>query len=172
MSIAKTAASHIQQITEKYFFVIILFIFLFFFFVYRHNLEIRLIEEKQQEECRLYQLQISQLRHELEESNVKIKRQNDKHVHIERQLHKFMESLRQDHVTTLDEINSFRSKSFTNLEELLSFEIPEEERGRKFDLGETPVSSREKANRKKETAIQDTIQMVKFVFDWLSDLIT
>ncbi|XP_044261954.1 protein FAM184A-like isoform X2 [Tribolium madens] len=135
LSIAKTAASHIQQISDK------------------HSLEVKLIEEKHQEECRLYQLQITQLRHELDESNLKIKRQHEKHVHIERQLHKFMESLRQDHVTTLDEMNSFRSKS---LEEILSFNMAEEEE----KMGETPVSSRPEKGTRRKDGIQETIQML------------
>ncbi|RZC34570.1 SMC N, IncA, CALCOCO1 and/or DUF3584 domain containing protein [Asbolus verrucosus] len=152
LSIAKTAASHIQQISEK------------------HTLEIKLLEEKHQEECRLYQLQISQLRHELDESNLKIKRQNEKHMHIEKQLHKFMESLRQDHFATLDEMHSFRSKSFNNLEEILSFNMAEEERNRKgaehddsaYRMGtETPLTSRnEKGARRKENSLQETINML------------
>ncbi|EFA00864.1 centrobin isoform X2 [Tribolium castaneum] len=135
LSIAKTAASHIQQISEK------------------HSLEVKLLEEKHQEESRLYHLQITQLRHELDEANHKIKRQHEKQAHIERQLHKFMESLRQDHVTTLDEMNSFRSKS---LEEILSFNMAEEE----DKMGETPVSSRPEKGTRRKDGLQETIQML------------
>lgn len=132
------------------------------------------MEEKHQEECHLYQVQLSQIRHELEEANLKVKRQNDKHVHIERHLYKFMESLRQDHVATLDDINSFKTRSFNNLEEILSLNgrnggVEDKHKGKEdgstsqmtYRLGETPLSSRSEVKMgKKKDSLQDTIQMV------------
>jgi hypothetical protein len=72
-------------------------------------------------------------------------------------------------VTTLDEMNSFRSKSFNNLEEILSLSVAEEERNRKAELddsdahariGETPLTTRERGSKRKETSLQETIQML------------
>jgi hypothetical protein len=76
-------------------------------------------------------------------------------------------------VTTLDEMNSFRSKSFNNLEEILSLSVAEEERNRKAELddsdariGETPMTTRERGSKRKETSLQETIQMVRLNVDW------
>ncbi|KAF2900663.1 hypothetical protein ILUMI_05526 [Ignelater luminosus] len=118
LSVAKAAAVHIQQVTEK------------------HALEVHLLEEKQKEEVKLYKLQLSQAQQQIDNLHAKIQQQQERRSNIAQQLHKVMEAqwleaikiinngrspiVSQDKGTnTIDQLNSLKSKSYNNLEEIL-----------------------------------------------------
>ncbi|XP_030759827.1 putative leucine-rich repeat-containing protein DDB_G0290503 isoform X2 [Sitophilus oryzae] len=74
LSMAKTAANHIKEISEKC------------------SLEIKLLEQKQQEEIRLYEIQASQYKKEIENLQTKLANLPEKRAQIAKQLQKVMES--------------------------------------------------------------------------------
>lgn len=103
---------------------------------YRHALEVRLLEEKHKEEVKLYRLQLSQAQQQVDNLHVKIQQQQERRSNIAQQLHKVMEAqwleaikiinngkspiFSQDKSTnTIDQLNSLKSKSYNNLEEIL-----------------------------------------------------
>lgn len=120
MAIAKSAASHIQQISEK------------------STLEIKLLEKKHQEEIKLYQIQIMQHKQQAESIQSKLIQFQEKRVTVAKQLQKVMESQWNEAMriiangksptfheepttfSTIDQLNNLRTKSYTNLEEVLS----------------------------------------------------
>nr|XP_022906194.1 interaptin-like [Onthophagus taurus] len=118
--VAKTAATHIQQIADK------------------HSLEIRLLEEKHSEEVRLYQVQITQAQQLLDNLQYKLQHQQLKKHDMAKQLHKLMEAQwlealkiinnGRSPLTDLDltnQLNQLKSKSYNNMEEVLEMGIDE-----------------------------------------------
>lgn len=94
----------------------------------------QLIEEKHEEEVRLYHVKISQANNEIENLQVKLKEQQSRKGQIAQQLHKVMEAQWLEALKIInsrtpsspdlstDQINMLKSKSYNNLEELLGFE--------------------------------------------------
>ncbi|KAG5895372.1 hypothetical protein JTB14_029596 [Gonioctena quinquepunctata] len=180
MSIAKTAAIHIQQISEKY------------------SLEIKLLEKKHQEEVKLYQIQIMQHKQQTENLQSKLDQLQDKRLLIAKQMKKIMESQwteafriiasgksptvkEESTFTTIDQLNSLRTRSYNNIEEILAQQQEEQmfkrrekreencsaaNEGEKVlqavfeSRDETPVSSRVKSNKFSEGDIQKYIQLL------------
>ncbi|XP_018580065.1 synaptonemal complex protein 1 isoform X2 [Anoplophora glabripennis] len=116
MSIAKTAATHIQQVSEKY------------------TLEIKLLEKKHQEEIKLYEIQIMQHKQQVDGMQSKMDQLHDKRVVIAKQLQRIMESQwaeamriitrspvsNEETFSTIDQLNSLKTKSYNNVEEVLA----------------------------------------------------
>ncbi|XP_056634825.1 repetitive organellar protein [Diorhabda sublineata] len=119
MAIAKSAATHIQQISEKY------------------SLEIELIEKKHKEETKLYQIQIMQQKQLVESLQNKLDQFQEKRIEIAKQLQKVMESqwnealkiitsgrstgsMDESAFATIDQLNNLKTKSYNNLEDVLS----------------------------------------------------
>lgn len=138
MAIAKSAATHIQQISEKY------------------SLEIELIEKKHKEETKLYQIQIMQQKQLVESLQNKLDQFQEKRIEIAKQLQKIMESqwnealkiitsgrsirsMDESAFTTVDQLNSLKTKSYNNLEDVLS------------QHDEDQLDSGRKQNNKEET---------------------
>ncbi|XP_060526547.1 CAP-Gly domain-containing linker protein 1 isoform X2 [Cylas formicarius] len=155
VSIARTAANHIKEISEKC------------------ALEIKLLEEKHQEEVRLYQLQIVQLRKELEHLQTKLAHLPEKRAQIAKQLQKVMESQFNEAIKMM----SSSPASFTELpngDSILNDTLgnhlrydPNRNRRQEkdtidgmSDFDETPVSSRGGEPKQSESEIQKYINML------------
>nr|XP_023019518.1 myosin-4 isoform X1 [Leptinotarsa decemlineata] len=119
LSIAKTAATHIQQISEK------------------NSLEIKLLEKKHHEEIKLLQFQIVQHKQQADILQNKFEQLQEKRLQIAKQLQKVMESqwtetfriiasgkspTLNDETTfsTVDQLNSLKTRSYSNVEEVLA----------------------------------------------------
>ncbi|KAJ8920372.1 hypothetical protein NQ315_005237 [Exocentrus adspersus] len=184
MTVAKTAATHIQQVSEKY------------------SLEIKLLEKKHQEEIKLYQIQIMQYKQQVEGLQSKMDQLHEKRVYVAKQLQKIMESqwaealriitngksptFHEDTFGTIDQLNSLKTKSYNNVEEVLNDEQFNGERKQKgvsqilardsedmssisnnFEKNsqqvpniETPVSSRTQNRHGNENEIQQYINLL------------
>lgn len=125
VSMAKTAAQHIKQISEKYL------------------LEIKLMEEKHEEEKRLYDIQMMQYRQKIDEQHKQLDQIQEKRIHLAKQLQKMMESQWNEAMRilingktptfplekadnsdkTIDQLNSLKTKSYNNLEEVFSKDL-------------------------------------------------
>ncbi|CAH1119258.1 unnamed protein product [Phaedon cochleariae] len=151
MSIAKTAASHIQQISEKY------------------SLEIKLLEKKHQEEIKLYNIQIMQHKQQAENVQSKLDQIQEKRVQIAKQLQKIMESqwteaLRiissgksptlndESAFNTIDQLNSLKTRSYNNVEEVLAQQQEEhynitkrQKNGQQTEMAEFPLGRGQEA---------------------------
>ncbi|XP_044761788.1 synaptonemal complex protein 1-like isoform X2 [Coccinella septempunctata] len=130
LEIAKSAALHIQQINDKY------------------TLEINLIEQKHQEEMQLKQVKIAQLDQRLYEMQTNYERQQDKKSDLLKQLQKVMEAQwtealrilnngrspapQEDSSSTMDQLHSLQSKSYQNMEALLSQEFEDKSRNQHY----------------------------------------
>lgn len=106
--------------------------------IFRHQLEIQLLEEKQREEVRLYQIKLTQAQRHLEDLQERFRQQKEYKANITEQLQKVMEAqwheavrilnngrspgLPQDASIALDQLNSLKSRSYNNLEELLNMQ--------------------------------------------------
>ncbi|KAF5292738.1 hypothetical protein FQA39_LY13897 [Lamprigera yunnana] len=124
ISIAKTAATHLQQITEK------------------HALEVHLLEEKHREEVKLYNIQLARCQQQIENLHSKFQHQQDRKSQIAKQLHRVMEAqwlealkildsktpiIPQDQGRgTIDQLNTLKNRSFTNVEEILFKDDPKQ----------------------------------------------
>ncbi|XP_049821127.1 repetitive organellar protein isoform X2 [Aethina tumida] len=114
LQIAKTAAIHMQQLTEKY------------------ALEIKLMEEKQEEEIKLYQIQIMQYKDEVQALKSKMEHLHERRNLQVQQLQKIMENQWNEALKIIanakcpsptsqyEQLNSLKAKSYNNLEEVLS----------------------------------------------------
>ncbi|KAF5291970.1 hypothetical protein FQR65_LT11370 [Abscondita terminalis] len=180
LTVAKAAAVHIQQITEK------------------HALEIHLIEEKHKEEIKLYNLQLSKCRQEMESLQMKLRQHQERKSHIAQQLHKVMEAQWLEALKILntktpispqnksgdpiDQLNSLKSRSYNNVEEILFREelrqkasgdykktsSPDglssprlEDAQKNLDYSQTPVTSRQPKTRQQlDEEMQKYIQML------------
>lgn len=104
---------------------------------FRHALEVQLLEEKHKEEVRLYQVQLSQNEQQIQNLQTKFQQQQERKALLAQQLHKVMEAqwlealkiinntkspLPQNskNFSTIDQLNSLRSKSQLDFEELLN----------------------------------------------------
>ncbi|KAK4881020.1 hypothetical protein RN001_004339 [Aquatica leii] len=176
LTVAKAAALHIQQVTEK------------------HALEIHLIEEKHKEEIKLYNLQLSKSRQQNDSLQAKLQQQQDRKTHIAQQLHKVMEaqwlealkilnsktpvSPQEKPGVTVDQLNSLKSRSYNNVEEILFREelkqrasgdykntsspdtVPEDSQ-RNAEYQQTPLTSRPAKTRQQlDQEMQKYIQML------------
>ncbi|VEN64700.1 unnamed protein product [Callosobruchus maculatus] len=176
LSIAKTAASHIQQLSEKY------------------TLEISLLEKKHQEEIRLHQIQVMQYKQQAANLQNELDRLQEKRMEIAKQLQKIMEaqwaeavkiitsakspSFDDKAVNTLDQLNSLKTRSYHNVEEVFSQQGLNEEKNENLNdgicsstsnenLGEAPVSNKTNANDKpfNESEVQKYINLgIKLIF--------
>ncbi|GJQ83172.1 hypothetical protein Trydic_g18199 [Trypoxylus dichotomus] len=190
LTIAKSAAGHLQQIADK------------------HSLEIRLLEEKHNEEVRLYQVKLSQAQQQIEDLQSRLNLQYQKKTDMAKQLHRVMEAqwlealkiinngrspmvVQNDQDMTINQLNVLKTKSHHNLEEVLSMDGMEEHREKpnKFkeaivipplNLGtstssiqqnnldhhsfslnmETPLSSRFKSKQQVEMDLQKYVQLL------------
>uniref|UniRef100_A0A1Y1LAT1 Centrobin n=1 Tax=Photinus pyralis TaxID=7054 RepID=A0A1Y1LAT1_PHOPY len=170
LTVARSAAMHIQQIQEK------------------HGMEIHLIEEKHKEEVKLYNLQLSKMRQQIDTLQSKFQQQQERKSHIAKQLHKVMEAQwlealkiinskspiipQERSTTTIDQLNSLKSKSYNNVEEILHGEEPHPFEAEKNlaspkdydDLNlsaTTPLTSRpQKTRQQLDQEMQKYIQMV------------
>ncbi|XP_065169729.1 filamin A-interacting protein 1-like isoform X2 [Atheta coriaria] len=164
LSIAKTAATHIQQITDK------------------HNLEVQLLEEKQKEEIKYYQMQLQQAQQQITTQESKLKHFNERRTALAHQLHKVMEVQWMEALkiinntkspynstpidTTLDQLKSLKVKSHNNLEEVLSDPgeySAELERDNFHALSETPVSSKVQMNKIQKESRDNGNELQKYV---------
>ncbi|XP_072378092.1 LOW QUALITY PROTEIN: uncharacterized protein [Diabrotica undecimpunctata] len=165
-AISKSAAQFLQQILEK------------------HSVEVQLLGKKHQEETEIYQIQIKQHKQQVESLQYKLEQFQKRSLAIAKQVPKVMESqlnealkiithgrspiLNDDFAfNTMDELNTWKTKSYKNLEEVLS-QYEEEDsapqkKSKNEDAGcasdggngnhhseqqfETPVSSRNPASR-------------------------
>lgn len=164
---------------------------------YRHHLEIQLLEEKHKEESRLFQIKLSQSQRHIEDLQLRFMHQKEYKANIAEQLQKVMEaqwseavrilnsgrspSMPQDQNYAYEQLNSLKSQSYSNLEELLSvtdrkleqkfakekFESASStagEFGEKIEdnIEETPVSSRQLRSREQiENDLQRLVALVK-----------
>ncbi|KAK5649297.1 hypothetical protein RI129_000326 [Pyrocoelia pectoralis] len=171
LTVARSAAMHIQQITEK------------------HVMEIHLIEEKHKEEVKLYNLQLFKMRQQLDNFQGKFQQQQERKSHIAKQLHRVMEAqwlealkiinskspiVPQDKsAATIDQLNSLKSKSYNNVEEILHAEEPQSfdndyknlASPKDFDesnfISTTPLTSRpQKSRQQLDQEMQKYIQML------------
>lgn len=97
-------------------------------------LEIKLLEKKHREEMRLYEIQIMQYKQQVEGLQSKMDQFHDKRVVIAKQLQKIMESqwsealriitrspvANEETFSTIDQLNSLKTKSYNNVEEVLA----------------------------------------------------
>lgn len=100
----------------------------------RNTLEIKLLEKKHQEEIKLYEIQIAQYKQQVGGLQSKMDQFHDKRLVIARQLQKIMEcqwaeALRiitrspvsnEETFSTIDQLNSLKTKSYNNVEEVLA----------------------------------------------------
>lgn len=158
--------------------------------IFRHALEIQLLEEKHKEEVRLYQVQLSQNEQQIHSLKVKFQQQQDRKAQLIQQLHKVMEAQWLEALKIInnskspvslnsDQISSLKSKSYLDFEELLnSNEVKNPEGGRHNEVGMESVEStsslvederklkengqyRSQKNRKQsEQELQKYVQMV------------
>lgn len=159
-------------------------------------MEIKLLEKKHQEEIKLYQVQILQYKQQNEDLHTKLNHIQEKRITIAKQLKKIMETqwseaLRiiasgksptfnnEESFSTIDQLNSLKTRSYNNLEEILTKHVNEhfnadkdskgtlsndEDRNEKDDLKlsmETPVTSRTQGNKHyNEYELQKYINLV------------
>lgn len=169
LSMARTAAQHIKQISEKYL------------------LEIKLMEEKHDEEKRLYNIQLMQLRQKNDEQTKHLEQIQEKRVHLAKQLQRMMESQWNEamrilvngktptfpmerHETadkTLDQLNSLKTQSYNSLEEVFSKDLLNVKKlvGNRSDLQEngiteTPTTSRQANKRHESEDLQKYIDLL------------
>lgn len=193
LAIVKSAATHIQEISNK------------------HQLEVQLLEEKHSEEIRLYHVKLSQSQRLVADLQEKFRQQKEYKISVAQQLQKVMEAQWQEAikilnnsrspgVTTdsnknaLEELNMLKSKSYSNLEELLnvSEKKPDNEGNKqistmdlnvsgvsdydtynsvqknKYKFNETPVTSKTFRSRQQiENDLHRYINLVcfKYIFD-------
>ncbi|CAH0553285.1 unnamed protein product [Brassicogethes aeneus] len=113
LQVAKNAAIHMQSLTEKC------------------SLEIKLMEEKHQEEIKLFQIKLMQYKEELIALKAKIEQMKMKKMQQAQQLQKIMESQWNETLkiiksgksptpTYYEQLNSLKTRSYNNLEEVLS----------------------------------------------------
>ncbi|KAL1506109.1 hypothetical protein ABEB36_005535 [Hypothenemus hampei] len=157
LSMAKTAANHIKEISEKC------------------ALETRLLEQKHQEETRLYQMQLSQKEKEIENLQSKLAALPEKRVEIAKQLQKVMENQWNEALKMIGDSspsmnseqnllnsNRFISKPLRSTEDMVDFRH-ETKREIQFenvsDFEETPISSRGH-NKQSESEVQKYINML------------
>ncbi|CAH1961603.1 unnamed protein product [Acanthoscelides obtectus] len=175
LAIAKTAASHIQQLSEKY------------------TLEISLLEKKHQEEIRLHQIQVMQYKQQAANLQGELDRLQEKRMEIARQLQKIMEAqwaeavkiitsakspaFDDKAVNTLDQLNSLKTRSYHNVEEVFIQQGLNPEKNENLNegtctstsnehIGDTPVSSKTNCNKPfSETEVQKYINLgIKLIF--------
>lgn len=166
-------------------------------------MEVQLLEEKHKEEVRLYQVQLSQNEQQIQNMQMKFQQQQERKGQLVQQLHKVMEAQwiealkiinnskspllpNSKDFSTIDQLNSLRSKSQLDFEELLSLNpneqkmvkpeghyatnkggvdstssLIEEERGFQAYNEATPATSRpQKSKKQSEHELQKYIQMV------------
>lgn len=176
------------------------------FLIFRYSIEIKLLEKKHQEEAKLYEVQIMQYKEQIEDLQTKLNHFQEKRVTIAKQLQKIMETqwseaLRiiasgksptfnnEESFNTVDQLNSLTTKSYNNLEEILTKHVNEhfnidkdskgtisneEERNQKDELKfsmETPVSSRAQGNRQyNEHEVQKYINLVSKILLFLNNV--
>lgn len=165
----------------------------------RHTLEINLLEEKHREQLNLHQIQISSSQQEIDNLRGKLRQQLDKRQNIAQQLRKVMEANWLEALKIInngkspvvfhdksaaDQLNSLKSKSYTNLEEILLLKddvVTQQARVGNSDnvtmseslpsmiddsygnkMVETPVSSRGQNRQPTDSELQKYIQMVSF----------
>lgn len=165
----------------------------------RHTLEINLLEEKHREQLKLHQIQISSSHQEIDNLRGKLRQQFDKRQNIAQQLRKVMEANWLEALKIInngkspvvlhdksaaDQLNSLKSKSYTNLEEILLLKddvVKQQARVGNSDnvmmsdsmssmiddsysnkMVETPVSSRGQNRQATDSELQKYIQMVSF----------
>nr|CAH7739211.1 unnamed protein product [Callosobruchus chinensis] len=175
--VAKKAANHIQQLSEKY------------------SLEISLLEKKHQEEIHLHQIQVKQHKQQAANLQNELDKLQEKRMEIAKQLQKIMEaqwaeavkiitsskspSFDDKAVNTLDQLNSLKTRSYHNVEEVFLQEGVNEEKNENLNdgtcsttsnenLGETPVSN----NTNKpfnESEVQKYINLVSSLCKELND---
>ncbi|KAI4459247.1 centrobin [Holotrichia oblita] len=137
LTIAKSAANHIQQIADK------------------HSLEIHLIEEKHNEESRLYQMKLSQAQQHIENLQSRLNSQNQKKTDMVKQLHRVMEAqwlealkiinngrspvVPNDQDVTLNQLNILKTKSQSNLEEMLSMDVTDDQTDKQNKFRESSI---------------------------------
>lgn len=108
-----------------------------FTMVFRHALEVQLLEEKHKEEVRLYHVQLSQNEQQIQNLQTKFHQQQEKKSQLAQQLHKVMEAQWLEALkiinnskspvpsntkgfSTIDQLSSLKSKSYLDFEELLN----------------------------------------------------
>lgn len=180
--------------------------------IFRHDMEVNLLEEKHTEEIKLYQLRLSQLQQQVDNLHYKFQQQQESRTNIAQKLHRVMEAqwlealkiinngktpiVAQDKSTnTIDQLNSLKSKSFTNVEEILQKELsnakmsgdskmikPNVESSSFFSneelndqnsqlkkqlLMETPISSKPERNKQQiENELQKYIHLVRDILNF------
>lgn len=140
-----------------------------------------MLEEKHSEEIRLYGAKLGHANQRIESLESKLQEQTQRRDKIAQQLHKIMEVQWLEAIKLLnnnkmpsspdiynDQFNQLKSKSYSNLEELLSpKESPEDDRQYNKELvqsvDETPVNSKPHKSRQQiESELQKYVQMVIF----------
>ncbi|XP_050294210.1 rho-associated protein kinase 1 isoform X3 [Anthonomus grandis grandis] len=152
LSMAKTAANHIKEISDKC------------------GLEIKLLEQKHQEEIRLYQMQLSHANKELETLQNKLAHLPEKRAEIAKQLQKVMESQWNEALKMISSSpsplsndngalsNMFSSKAYSNKPHKVLRKELDHDFDVMSDYDETPVSSR--GPKQTESDIQKYINML------------
>ncbi|XP_076258236.1 uncharacterized protein LOC143195172 isoform X1 [Rhynchophorus ferrugineus] len=156
LSMAKTAASHIKEISEKC------------------ALETKLLEQKHQEEIRLFEIQVSQYKKEMNNLQTKLANLPEKRAQIAKQLQKVMENQWNEALKMISGSPSFSGQqsltelppksveSYNNLRDLQQQPTQHHGRQEQFESGsdydETPVSSR--GIKGSESEIQKYINML------------
>lgn len=162
-------------------------------------MEINLLEKKHQEEINLYQIQIMQYKQQIDSLQNKVGQFQEKRVQVAKQLQKIMETqwsealriiangksptLNEDSFNAIDQLNSLKTKSYSNVEEVLIQHDEHFNTGRNQtenhqashntanvnerhirDDVETPVSSRTQGNKQyTDHEIQKYINLVSTV---------
>ncbi|CAH1164824.1 unnamed protein product [Phyllotreta striolata] len=119
MAVAKSAAEHLQRLSEK------------------SSLEIKLLERKHREEIKLYRIEVMKYKQQAESIQNRLLHFQEKRVSVAKQLQKVMESQwseamkiiangkspslhEESPFSTIDQLNNLKTKSYSNLEEVLS----------------------------------------------------
>ncbi|XP_028132505.1 myosin-13 isoform X2 [Diabrotica virgifera virgifera] len=181
-AISKSAAQFLHQILEK------------------HSMEVQLLGKKHQEETEIFQIQVKQHKQQVESLQHKLEQFQKRSLAIAKQVPKVMESQLNEALkiithgksptfnddfafNTMDELNTWKTKSYKNLEEVLS-QYEEEDsappkKSKNEDVGcandgangnhhseqqfETPVSSRIPASRVlSNNDIQQFLSLIRY----------
>lgn len=137
-----------------------------------------MLEEKHLEEIRLYSVKLGQANQRIDNLDSKLQEQSHRRDKIAQQLHKIMEVQWREAIKLInktpsspdfynEQLNQLKSKSYSNLEELLSGkESPVYEKKNPQELGQitdmTPVSSKPRSRQQIESELQKYVQMVIF----------
>ncbi|CAH1134996.1 unnamed protein product [Ceutorhynchus assimilis] len=140
LSMAKAAANHIKEVSEKC------------------VLETKLLDQKHQEEIRLYQMQLTQSHKEIEILRSKLAHLPEKRAQIAKQIQKVMENQWNEALKMIDDTPTpERSEhGYACKKE----EIYKREPESVSDLDETPVSSRGGQQKQSDSEIQKYINML------------